>query len=154
MERVLSADLERVASSMSADEENFLNIQLLSIDSSLSDAHIRVPEGQIARDAIQAAYATLTVDQMRRIVVTMAGEEIDMAMSFSSNGIECRISRSVWRWGSGCLQRCHGNLTMVRHPPPPAEFPLAAGTFRTGLPGNGVESFLIFRNPRIRTMCS
>ena len=90
MERSLSADLERVASSMSNDEASFLNIQLLSNDSSLGDAHIRVPEeGQIARDAIQIAYATtLTADQFKRLVVRMAGEEIDMEADFFSNGIE------------------------------------------------------------------
>ena len=66
-----------------------MNIQLLSNDSSLGDAHIRVPEGQIARDAIETAYATtLTADQMKRLVVSMAGEEIDMETDFVSNGIE------------------------------------------------------------------
>ena len=65
-----------------------MHIQLLSNDSSLGDAQIRAPEGQIARDAIQAAYATLMADQMKRLVVSMAGEEIDMATDFSSNGIE------------------------------------------------------------------
>ena len=90
MERALSADLERVASSMSNDEASELNVQLLSNDSILGDAHIRVPaEGQIARDAIEAAYATtLTTDQMKRLVVSMAGEEIDMETDFVSNGIE------------------------------------------------------------------
>ena len=89
MERALSSDLERVASSMS-NEGSFLNIQLLSNDSSLGDAHIRVPlEGQLARDAIEAAYATtLTEYQMKRLVVSMAGEEIDMEADFFSNGIE------------------------------------------------------------------
>ena len=67
-----------------------MHIQLLSNDSSLGDAHIRVPaEGQIARDAIEAAYATtLTACQMKRLVVSMAGEEIDMETDFVSNGIE------------------------------------------------------------------
>ena len=90
MERALSSDLERVASSMSDVEANYLNIQLLSNDSSLGDAHIRVPaEGQIVRDAIEVAYATtLTADQMKRLLVSMAGEEIDMDSDFSSNGIE------------------------------------------------------------------
>ena len=89
MERSLSTDLERVASSMSNDEASFLNIQLLSNDSSLGDAHIRVPEGQIAYDAMQIAYATaLTADQLKRLVVRMAGEEIDMEADFFSNGIE------------------------------------------------------------------
>ena len=89
METALSADLERVSSSMSNGEANHLNIQLLSNDSSLGDAHIRVAEGQIARDAIQVAYATtLTADQFKRLVVRMAGEEIDMEADFFSNGIE------------------------------------------------------------------
>ena len=88
MERPLSDDLERLASSMS-NEASFLDIHLISNDSSLSDAHIRVSEGQIARDAIEAAYATtLTKPQMKRLVVSMAGEEIDMAADFVSNGIE------------------------------------------------------------------
>ena len=75
---------------MSNGEADYLNIQLLSHDSSLGDAHIQVPaEGKIARDAIEAAYATtLTVDQMKRLVVCMAGEEIDMETDFVSNGIE------------------------------------------------------------------
>ena len=89
MERALSTDLERVASSISNDGEAVsMNIQLLSNDSSLGDAQIRVPEGQIARDAIQAAYATLTADQMKRLVVCMGGDEIDMESSFEANGIE------------------------------------------------------------------
>ena len=88
MERALSADLERVSSAMS-NEGTIISIQLLSNDSSLGDAHIQVPEGgQIARDAVQAAYATLTADQMKRLVVCMAGEEIDMELSFCENGIE------------------------------------------------------------------
>ena len=89
MERALSADLERVASSMS-NEGNIINVQLLSNDSSLGDAHIRVPaEGQITRDAIEVAYATtLTAYQIKRLVVCMAGEEIDMELSFCENGIE------------------------------------------------------------------
>ena len=89
MERALSDDLERVASSRS-NEGNIVNVQLLSNDSSLGDAHIRVPaEGQITRDAIEAAYATtLTAGQMKRLVVSMAGEEIDMETDFVSNGIE------------------------------------------------------------------
>ena len=88
MERALSADLERVSSAMS-DEAMSISIQLLSNDSSLGDAHIRVPEGgQIVRDAIQAAYATLTEDQMKMLVVCMAGDEIDMESSFEANGIE------------------------------------------------------------------
>ena len=88
MEELLSADLERVSSSMSQDEADHINIQLLSNDSSLSDAHIRVPEGQIIGDAVQAAYADLTANQIRRLVVSMAGEEIDMETDFFSNGIE------------------------------------------------------------------
>ena len=87
MERALSADLERVSSSVS-NEGMIISIQLLSNDSSLGDAYIRVPEGQIARDAIQAAYATLTADQMKRLVVCMGGDEIDMESSFEANGIE------------------------------------------------------------------
>ena len=52
---------------MSDDESAILSIQLLSNDSSLGDAHIQVPaEGQITRDAIEAAYATtLTKAQMK-----------------------------------------------------------------------------------------
>ena len=90
MERALSDDLERVASLRSNGEANHLNIQLLSNDSSLGDAHTRVPaEGQLARDAIEAAYATtLTAGQMKRLGVSMAGEEIDMETDFVSNGIE------------------------------------------------------------------
>ena len=102
MERALSADLERVSSSMSSSETNQLNIQLLSNDSSLDDAHIQVPAaGQIARDAIEAAYATtLTTDQMKRLVVSMAGEEIDMETDFVSNGIEDGARLEV------CLMLC------------------------------------------------
>ena len=104
MERALSADLERVASSMSNDDASELNVQLLSNDFILGDAHIRVPaEGQIARDAIEAAYATtLTADQMERLVVSMAGEEIDMAADFVSNGIEdwARLEVSLLRKAS------------------------------------------------------
>ena len=109
MEEALSADLERVASSKSEnDEANFMNIQLLSNDSSLGDAHIRVPErGQIAGDAIQSAYATLTADQMNRLVVCMAGDEIDMELSFEANGIEdgarlevCRMLCLVCAYGT------------------------------------------------------
>ena len=86
---------------MSNDEASFRNIQLLSNDSSLGDAHIRVPEGgQIARDAIQAAYATLTADQMKRLVVCMAGDEIDMESSFEANGIEDGARLEV------CLMLC------------------------------------------------
>ena len=100
-EAALSADHERVASSKSEnDEANFMNIQLLSNDSSLGDAHIRVPEGQIARDAIQAAYATLTADQMKRLVVCMGGDEIDMESSFEANGIEDGARLEV------CLMLC------------------------------------------------
>ena len=87
MEQVLSADPERVSSAMS-DEGPIISIQLLSNDSSLGDAYIRVPEGQIARDAIQAAYATFAPHQMKRLVVCMAGDEIDMESSFEANGIE------------------------------------------------------------------
>ena len=101
MERVLSTDLERVASSISNDgEADSMHIQLLSNDSSLGDAHIRVPEGQIARDAVQAAYATLTADQMKRLVVCMAGDEIDMESSFEANGIEDGARLEV------CLMLC------------------------------------------------
>ena len=85
---------------MSNDEASFLNIQLLSNDSSLGDAHIRVPEGQIARDAIQAAYATLTADQMERLVVCLGGDEIDMESSFEANGIEDGARLEV------CLMLC------------------------------------------------
>ena len=72
-----------------SNDGNIINVQLLSADSSLGNAHIRVPDGQIARDAIEAAYTTtLTADQMKRLVVSMAGEEIDMEADFVSNGIE------------------------------------------------------------------
>ena len=47
MERALSTDLERVASSFNNGEADSMNIQLLSNDSSLGDAQIQVPEGQI-----------------------------------------------------------------------------------------------------------
>ena len=101
MEEALSADLERVASSKSEnDEANFMNIQLLSNDSSLGDAQIRVQEGQVARDAVQAAYATITADQMKRLVVCMAGDEIDMESSFEANGIEDGARLEV------CLMLC------------------------------------------------
>ena len=95
----LSADLERVSSSMS-NEGTIISIQLLSNDSSLGDAQIRVSEGQIARDAIQAAYATLTADQMKRLVVCLAGDEIDMESSFEANGIEDGARLEV------CLMLC------------------------------------------------
>ena len=86
MERVLSTDLERVASSINNDEEaDSMHIQLLSNDSSLGDAQIQVSEGQIVGDAIQAAYPDL---QMKGVLVSMGGEEIDMELSFSENGIE------------------------------------------------------------------
>ena len=62
-----------------------MNIHLLSNDSSLGDAHIRIPEGQIVGDAIQAAYPDL---QMKGVLVSMGGEEIDMELNFSENGIE------------------------------------------------------------------
>ena len=87
MERALSADVERVSSAMSI-EGTIISIQLLSNDSSLGNAHIRVPEGQIAHDTFQTAYATLTNDQLNRLVVSMAGEEIDLSTSFEDNGIE------------------------------------------------------------------
>ena len=98
-ERALSADLERVSSAMS-NEGTIISIQLLSNDSSLGDAHIRVPEGQIARDAIQSAYASLTADQMNRLVVCMGGDEIDMESSFEANGIEDGARLEV------CLMLC------------------------------------------------
>ena len=75
---------------------DFMRIQLLSNDSSLGDAHIRVPEGQIARDAIQAAYATLLPHQMKGLVVCMGGDEIDMESSFEANGIEGGARLEVW----------------------------------------------------------
>ena len=100
MERALSADVERVSSAMS-NEGTIISIQLLSNDSSLGDAQIRVPEGgQIARDAIQSAYATLTADQMKRLVVCMGGDEIDMESSFEANGIEDGARLEV------CLMLC------------------------------------------------
>ena len=106
MERALSSDLERVASLMS-NGGSFLNIQLLSNDSSLGDAQIQAPEGQIARDAIQAAYATLTAAEMERLVVCMAGDEIDLELSFEANGIEdgarlevCRMLCLVCAYGT------------------------------------------------------
>ena len=78
-----------------------MNIQLLSNDSSLGDAQIRVPEeGQVVRDAVQAAYVTLTADQMKRLVVCMAGDEIDMGSSFEANGIEDGARLEV------CLMLC------------------------------------------------
>ena len=89
MERVLSTDLERVASSINNDsdgeEADSMHIQLLSNDSSLGDAQIQVSEGQIVGDAIQAAYPDL---RMKRVMVSMGGEEIDMELTFSENGIE------------------------------------------------------------------
>ena len=108
MERALSADLERVSSSMSNGETTHLNIQLLSNDSSLGDAHIQVPaEGEITRDAIEAAYATtLTAGQMKRLVVSMAGEEIDMETDFASNGIEDGARLEVCIVLNPCLCHC------------------------------------------------
>ena len=88
MERVLSTDLERVASSINNDSDgkaDSMHIQLLSNDSSLGDAQIQVSEGQIVGDAIQAAYPDL---RMKGVMVSMGGEEIDMELSFSENGIE------------------------------------------------------------------
>ena len=107
MERALSADLERVSSAMS-NEGMSISIQLLSNDSSLGDAHIRVPEGQIARDAIQAAYAILTADQMRRLVVCLAGDEIDMESSFEANGIEdgARLEVCLMLYPCLCIWHC------------------------------------------------
>ena len=102
MEQALSADLERVSSSKS-NEGVTISIQLLSNDSSLGDAHIRVPEGQIARDAIQAEYATLAPHLMKRIVVCMAGDEIDMESSFEANGIEDGARLEVCRMLCPCL---------------------------------------------------
>ena len=86
MERALSADLKHVASSFNnKGEADSMNIQLLSNDSSLGDAQIQVSEGQIVGDAIQAAYPDL---HMKRVMVSMGGEEIDMELTFSENGIE------------------------------------------------------------------
>ena len=82
MERALSADVKRVASSFNNGEADSMHIQLLSNDSSLGDAQIQVSEGQIVGDAIQTAYPDL---QMKRVV---GGEEIDVELSFSENGIE------------------------------------------------------------------
>ena len=88
MERALSADVERVSSAMS-NKGMIIDIQLLSNDSSLGDAHIRVPEGQIVGDAIQAAFPSLTAYQiMERLVVLMGNAEIDMAESFILNDIQ------------------------------------------------------------------
>ena len=99
MERALSADLERVSSAM-GNEGMIIDIQLLTNDSGLGDAHIRVPEGQIARDAIQAAYASLAPHQMKRLVVCMGGDEIDMESSFEANGIDDGARLEV------CLMLC------------------------------------------------
>ena len=86
MERALSADVKRVASSFNnKGEADSMHIQLLSNDSSLGDAQIQVSEGQIVGDAIQAAYPDL---QMKGVLVSMGGEEIDMELNFSENGIE------------------------------------------------------------------
>ena len=102
MERALSADVERVSSAMS-NKGMIISIQLLSNDSSLGDAYIRVPEGQIARDAIQAAYATFAPHQMKRLVVCMGGDEIDMESSFEANGIEDGARLEVFRMLCPCL---------------------------------------------------
>ena len=108
MEEALSADLERVASSKSQNNEaNSMNIQLFSNDSSLGDAQIRVQEGQVARDAVQAAYATITADQMKRLVVCMAGDEIDMESSFEANGIEDGARLEVCLMLCPCLRIWH-----------------------------------------------
>ena len=112
MERALSADLERVTSSMINDEDTFVNVQLLSNDSSLGNAQIRVPEGQIARDAIQSAYATLTADQMKRLVVCLAGDEIDMESSFEANGVEDGARLEVRLMLCTCL--CIGTVAETR----------------------------------------
>ena len=104
MERALSADLKRVASSFNNGEADSMHIQLLSNDSSLGDAHIQVPEGQIARDAVHAAYATtFTAHQMKRLVVCMAGDEIDMESSFEANGIEDGARLEVCHMLCPCL---------------------------------------------------
>ena len=108
MEQFLSADLERVSSAMSNDGM-IISIQLLCNDSRLGDAHIRVPEGQIARDAFQAAYATLTPHQIERLVVCMAGEEIDMEADFFSNGIEDGARLEVCLMLCPCLCIWHCN---------------------------------------------
>ena len=108
MERALSADLERVSSAMS-NEGTIIDIQLLSNDSSLlGDAYIRVPEGQIARDAIQAAYASLAPHQMKRLVVCMGGDEIDMESSFEANGMEdgARLEVSLMLCPCLCIWHC------------------------------------------------
>ena len=106
MEEALSADLERVASSKSQNNEaNSMNIQLFSNDSSLGDAQIRVQEGQVARDAVKSAYAALTADQMKRLVVCMAGDEIDMESSFEANGIEDGARLEVYLMLCPCLSR-------------------------------------------------
>ena len=84
----LCADLERVASSFNNDsdgEADSMNIQLLSNVSGLGDAQIQVSEGQIVGDAIQAAYPDL---RMKAVLVSTGGEEIDMELTFSENGIE------------------------------------------------------------------
>ena len=88
--RALSADLERVASSISNDNEaGLLSIELFSNDSSLGDAHIRVPEGQLVYDAIQAAFPSLRADEtMKRLMVFMGDEEMEMNSSFAENGID------------------------------------------------------------------
>ena len=107
-EEALSADLERVASSKCQNNEaNSMNIQLFSNDSSLGDAQIRVQEGQVARNAIQAAYATITADQMKRLVVCMAGDEIDMESSFEANGIEDGARLEVCLMLCPCLSIWH-----------------------------------------------
>ena len=108
MEEALSAELDRVASSKSeSDDAHSINIQLLSNDYIIGDAQIRVPEGQIARDAVQAAYANLAAHQMRRLVVCMAGDEIDMESSFEANGIEDGARLEVCLMMCPCLSIWH-----------------------------------------------
>ena len=79
-----------MASSISNDDEaGLLSIELRTNDSSLGDAHIRVPEGQLVYDAIQAAFPSLRADQiMKRLMVFMGDEEMEMNSSFAENGID------------------------------------------------------------------
>ena len=76
--------------------EEKMYINLHSNNSTLNNTQIQVTEGEIVGDAIQAAYANLSLTPpplmgsltfVEKVVVSM-GEEIDMELSFRENGIE------------------------------------------------------------------
>ena len=123
MERALSADLERVASSMSNDEASFLNIQLLSNDSSLSDAHIRVcPEGQIIGDAVQAAAAAERVQPPECNDLALVPMQLACPLTRGTAGRSLPIS-SCYTGSAGSLSRSkHGVISPRPTRPFPSHF--------------------------------